>query len=66
MPKQELTDSAVPEVEVKKEVPTKKRPADESPENVVEPKKVCVKEVLEDDLSEISDDADDILNREEV
>lgn len=60
-----------PPEEVKKDAqPTPKRAAEESAENTPEAKKVCVKQevapVLEDDLSEISDDADEILNRDEV
>lgn len=47
-----------------------KRTAEDSPDGPSEAKKVCSKSepapVLEDDLSEISDDADDILNRDEV
>lgn len=44
-----------------------KRSAETPLEPVVEAKKPCVKETpLEDDLSEISDDADEILNRDEV
>lgn len=54
------------EPEPKKEL-LGKRPAELSPE-ATEPKKPClVKEPpLDDDLSEISDDADEILNRVEV
>lgn len=47
-----------------------KRAAEDSPEGVGDTKRPCVKAepapVLEDALSEISDDADDILNRDEV
>lgn len=44
-----------------------KRPAESPPENVTDAKKACVvEEPLADDLSEISDDADEILNRDEV
>lgn len=67
--RQEIVDTKPPilEPEIKKESILGKRPA-ETPENVVEAKKPCiVKEPpLEDDLSEISDDADEILNRDEV
>lgn len=46
---------------------TVKRLAEDPPENVSDLKKLCVAEPsLDDDLSEISDDADEILNREEV
>lgn len=45
---------------------TGKRPAEEPPESGVDTKKPKPDPVLEDDLSEISDDADDILNRDEV
>lgn len=59
--------SSMPEVETKKEPSAPKRPAEEPLESPVEIKKPCIIEpVLEDDLSEISDDADDILNRDEV
>lgn len=55
------------EPEPKKETVLGKRPAEVSLEPVTEIKKPCVKEIpLEDDLSEISDDADEILNRDEV
>lgn len=58
--------SSMPEIEPKKETTTIKRPAEEPLETPQETKKPCVIEpVLEDDLSEISDDADDILNRDE-
>lgn len=57
---------------IHEEVPKKesllgKRPA-ESSEDVPDTKKPCLEEapILEDDLSEISDDADEILNREDV
>lgn len=56
------------EVEPKKETLLGKRPAEvPPPEPPVEAKKPCIiKEIpLEDDLSEISDDADEILNRDE-
>lgn len=45
-----------------------KRPAEEVAESQLEAKKVKteIAPVLEDDLSEISDDADEILNRDEV
>lgn len=45
-----------------------KRPAELPLEPVIEAKKQCVAKEppLEDDLSEISDDADEILNRDEV
>lgn len=45
-----------------------KRPADETTESLIEAKKskTEIPPVLEDDLSEISDDADEILNRVEV
>lgn len=57
----------VHEPEPKKEIVLGKRTADVPLEPVVETKKPCVKEIpLEDDLSEISDDADEILNRDEV
>jgi hypothetical protein len=57
----------MPEVEVKKESTGTKRPAEEAAESPAEAKKPCVVDsALEDDLSEISDDADDILNRDEV
>ena len=50
--------------------PSVKRSAEEPAENPSDSKKVCSKPepppVLEDDLSEISDDADEILNRDEV
>ncbi len=68
-PRSDRSDSktSMPEVEVKKEVVPPKRPAEEPLESPVEAKKPYVIEpVLEDDLSEISDDADDILNRDEV
>lgn len=46
---------------------TVKRLAEDPPENLPDLKKVCAPEPsLNDDLSEISDDADEILNREEV
>ncbi|RZC41678.1 nipped-B-like protein B, partial [Asbolus verrucosus] len=67
-PRSDRSDSktSMPEIEVKKEAPLK-RVAEEPLESPVEAKKPCVIEpVLEDDLSEISDDADDILNRDEV
>lgn len=57
------------ELESSKEVITApKRPADELIESPIEAKKTKteVTPVLEDDLSEISDDADEILNRDEV
>ncbi|XP_057672838.1 fl(2)d-associated complex component-like [Diorhabda carinulata] len=49
---------------------SQKRPIDESLDSPGSSKKLCVKSdimqpALEDDLSEISDDADDILNRDE-
>lgn len=56
------------EQEPKKESILGKRAA-ESIETVVDAKKQCVvakEPALEDDLSEISDDADEILNRDEV
>lgn len=57
----------VQEHEPKKETVLGKRPAETPPEPPIEAKKPCVKDVpLEDDLSEISDDADEILNRDEV
>jgi hypothetical protein len=68
-PRSDRSDSktSMPEVEVKKESTGTKRPAEEAAESPVEAKKPCVVEsALEDDLSEISDDADDILNRDEV
>lgn len=45
-----------------------KRPAETPLEPVIEAKKQCIikEPPLEDDLSEISDDADEILNRDEV
>lgn len=54
------------EPEPKKE-PLGKRPAEQSPE-APEPKKPCLgkEPPLDDDLSEISDDADEILDRVEV
>lgn len=64
-----LEPSPVPaaDPEQKPDTSVGKRSAEESPEHVPEAKKPCVKEPpLEDDLSEISDDADEILNRDEV
>lgn len=63
--------SSAPESESKKDnIAGVKRSAEDSVDSPVDPaKKPClVKEapVLEDDLSEISDDADEILNRDEV
>lgn len=52
--------------EVKKETILGKRPS-ESCEDAPEVKKPCIEEPpIDDDLSEISDDADEILNREDV
>lgn len=73
-PRSDHSDSktSLPEtVEVKKEVVVviaPKRLAEQPLENVIEQKKPCLMElpVLEDNLSEISDDADEILNRDEV
>lgn len=67
--KSDRSDSkaSIPEVEDKKEVVKEppKRATEEVLEPPVEAKRPCVVEpVLEDDLSEISDDADEILNRE--
>jgi hypothetical protein len=67
-PRSDRSDSktSMPEVEVKKESTGTKRPAEEAAESPAEAKKPCVVDsALEDDLSEISDDADDILNRDE-
>lgn len=67
LPKQDSNDSSHQDLEPKKESLLGKRVADQPLESVVEAKKPCLKEPpLEDDLSEISDDADEILNREEV
>lgn len=64
----ELIDPVVhEEPSNKKDILLGKRPAD-TPEETPEVKKSCIEEapILEDDLSEISDDADEILNREDV
>lgn len=71
--RQEATETkpAVPAVDQeppKKESVASKRPAEQPAEPAAEPKKQCVvkEPPLEDDLSEISDDADEILNMDEV
>lgn len=53
--------------EIKKEIVLGKRPIEPTEEGP-DCKKPCIEEppILEDDLSEISDDADEILNREDV
>lgn len=70
LPRQEHPEPKLPPVEpeLKKENILGKRPADQQLlEGASEPKKLCTSEPpLEDDLSEISDDADEILNRDEV
>lgn len=72
LPRLESLDqkNSTPEETKKEAQPTPKRAAEESVENTPEAKKICIKQevapVLEDDLSEISDDADEILNRDEV
>lgn len=53
--------------EVKKETILGKRPSESMDEAPIEVKKPCIEEPpIDDDLSEISDDADEILNREDV
>ncbi|KAF5307869.1 hypothetical protein FQR65_LT18305 [Abscondita terminalis] len=66
LPKPEPPEIQQEVAEPKKEIVSAKRPAEPMIENVPEPKKPCPAEIpLEDNLSEISDDADEILNREE-
>lgn len=64
----EIRDAKSPSADKdsKKDLILGKRPAETS-ESEVEPKKPCLSKEppLEDDLSEISDDADEILNRDE-
>lgn len=65
-PETETTPEAGARSESEEQETSLKRPAEEPLGSPSETKKICIEPVLEDDLSEISDDADEILNRVEV